>query len=79
MARIQSGVHHPSVLLNNCGTASAFATGETTRGTWIAGEFSYLAELEWLWLGGNDLSGCVPAGLEYVAENDLGRLGLGDC
>lgn len=79
MARIQSGVPHPSVLLNNCGIASAFATGETTRGTWIAGEVPYLAELEWLWLGGNDLSGCVPLRLEDVAENDLGRLWLPDC
>ena len=45
----------------------------------IPAELSGLSELEWLWLGGNSLTGCVPDGLRDVANNDLNRLGLPDC
>ena len=36
-------------------------------------------DLEYLYLSGNALTGCVQAGLRAVANNDLGRLGLSTC
>ena len=41
----------------------------------IPAELSGLSELEWLWLGGNSLTGCVPDGLRDVANNDLNQAG----
>ncbi len=38
-----------------------------------------LANLEVLYLGGNELSGCIPAGLMEIRTNDLGDLGLPAC
>ncbi len=36
-------------------------------------------DLDYLYLSGNTFTGCVPAGLRTVANNDLDRLGLADC
>ena len=48
-------------------------TGELPAG------LSDLAALEWLALGGNQLTGCIGAGLRNVADNDLDELGLPFC
>ena len=48
-------------------------TGELPAG------LSDLAALEWLALGGNQLTGCIGAGLRNVPNNDLGELGLPFC
>ena len=45
----------------------------------IPAELGNLANLEWLQLSGNQLSGCIPAGLGDVPSNDVGELGLPDC
>lgn len=38
-----------------------------------------LANLEALYLSGNQLTGCIPSGLRNVSENDLSSLGLQFC
>ena len=38
-----------------------------------------LSELEYLKLSGNQLTGCIPAGLREVENTDVGALGLPDC
>ena len=45
----------------------------------IPSELGNLANLEWLHLSGNHLSGCIPAGLRDVPENDLLSLDLPFC
>ena len=45
----------------------------------IPAELVDLTALESLWLSGNELSGCVPASLREVSENDVESLGLADC
>ena len=42
-------------------------------------ELGNLINLQWLRLSGNQLSGCIPEGLQYVPENDLSGLGLPFC
>ena len=45
----------------------------------IPPEFGNLTHLEWLFLSGNQLRGCVPAGLRDVPNSDLSGLGLPFC
>ncbi|CAI8017792.1 Probable LRR receptor-like serine/threonine-protein kinase At5g37450 [Geodia barretti] len=45
----------------------------------IPPELGGLSNLEWLYLGGNLLTGCVPAGLRDVPNNDIVSLGLPFC
>ena len=45
----------------------------------IPAELGRLANLTLLYLSGNRLTGCVPAGLRDVADNDFARLGLAFC
>ena len=45
----------------------------------IPGALVYLAELEYLFLSGNRLSGCIPLSLRKVGTHDLEKLGLPDC
>ena len=45
----------------------------------IPSELGNLDNLEYLYLGGNQLSGCVPAKLLDVPSNDVARLGLPSC
>ena len=45
----------------------------------IPADLGSLANLEWLWLKENQLSGCVPEGLRDVATNDLRWLRLPFC
>ena len=42
-------------------------------------ELGDLGNLTHILLGGNSFSGCIPAGLRDVANNDLDGLGLSDC
>ena len=35
--------------------------------------------LTWLYLSGNQLTGCIPEGLRDIAESDLRQLNLPDC
>ena len=45
----------------------------------IPAELGNLANLETIYLGGNQFSGCIPIWLLDVAESDLSTLGLQDC
>ena len=45
----------------------------------IPSELGNLDNLEYLYLDGNQLSGCVPAKLLDVPSNDVARLGLPSC
>ena len=45
----------------------------------IPAELGNLASLEFLYLAGNPLTGCVPASLRSVASNDFPELGLPFC
>ena len=45
----------------------------------ISPELENLPQLKDLYLGGNRLTGCIPAGLKRVPDNDLAELGLPDC
>ena len=45
----------------------------------IPPELSGLANITWLFLHGNQLTGCIPEGLRDIAENDLVSLNLPDC
>ena len=38
-----------------------------------------MTNLTLIHLSGNELTGCVPAGLQDVEDNDLGQLGLSIC
>ena len=42
---------------------------------WLAS----LDELEYLYLEGNDFTGCIPTGLMDLEYHDLDRLGLTEC
>ena len=45
----------------------------------IPAELGGLTDLRELWLGGNQLSGCIPAGLETIPNSDLATLRLSFC
>ena len=45
----------------------------------IPAELGELTNLVLLWLSGNELTGCVPAGFRDVARNDVAQLDLPDC
>ena len=45
----------------------------------IPAELGTLTSLEVLFLSGNQLTGCIPAGIAGVANNDLNQLGLPFC
>ena len=45
----------------------------------IPPELGGLSNLEWLYLSGNQLTGCISEGLRDIAENDLVELNLPDC
>ena len=45
----------------------------------IPAELGSLTKLEELFLSGNQLTGCIPAGIATVANNDLNQLGLPFC
>ena len=45
----------------------------------LEAELSNLANLTWLALRGNQLTGCIPAGLRDLRSNDMDELGLPDC
>ena len=45
----------------------------------IPPELGGLSNLDFLWLRGNQLTGCIPEGLRDIEANDLGDLNLPDC
>ena len=45
----------------------------------IPASLTNLSKLKKLKLAGNALTGCIPAALQNVAENDLSELGLEYC
>ena len=45
----------------------------------IPAELAQLTNLQLLYLGNNNLSGCIPASLQTIQTNDLDRLGLSPC
>ena len=63
--------------LSNLDVSAALADNGLTGE--IPPELGGLSNLDFLWLRGNQLTGCIPEGLRDIEANDLGKLELPDC